>query len=516
MRLQPTLFRRSNAAAPAGRIRDPEKGEAGAEAEKWVAELLGGGPDVNPELTGQAKFAVYDEMRKTDPTIKSVLWIPTLTIRAAKWGLNPRDERDPVDRLIADFVATNLGLEEEVGWLDLSWPKLAEQGLQMLLWGAMLEEFVWGDVRTWRDDDGDEHLVRPLARLAPRLPATIQKFERNTDGSIHKVTQSIAGTSPMLGEKLSYMVFENEAGRWDGVSLIRPAWGAWKIKKAMLISAGIGWDRFAMGIPVVWHPDDPASEEIAKKIGRNIRSHERAYAHFPVPSGFSKAEAEWGIELLNAAQTLADPSPLIRLLSEQEAEAGLQHFMRQGLGQTGARATAETQADPFYLACEAIAEDYRRERQRQVIAKIVEVNFGRQAAEERCPILTVSRIISRDITAIAQAMSYLSTAGFTFTDRGAVDDVRELLGVPRLPDPELADAGIDPAKLREILAGLGLDSQTLATIVNALPADIGVGRNTVPPGNGAPPGNGKPVPVVPHVRSAPVPVEGGPLPIGGA
>ncbi|HLE99650.1 MAG TPA: hypothetical protein VI540_07100 [Gaiellaceae bacterium] len=489
MRLQPTLFRRSNAQLPQGPIREPERGEAGAEAETWVAEILGGGPDVNPELTGSAKFAVYDEMRKTDPTVKSILWIPTLTIRGANWGLNPRDEREPLDKLIRDFVAANLGLEEEDGWLDLSWPKLCEQALQLLVWGAMLEELLWGDVRTWRDADGDEHLVRPLARLAPRLPATVQKFERNPDGSIKRVTQSLSGTSPIPGDKLTYMVGESEAGRWDGVSLLRPAWGAWTIKKALLISAGIGWDRFAMGIPVLYHPDNPADEEKAKKIGRNVRSHERAYVHFPVPAGFSRDEAEWGLEILNAATTLADPSPLIRLLSEQIAEAGLQHFMRQGLGQTGARATAEAQANPFYMACEAIAQDLRRDRMRQVVHKLVEVNFGREAAEDRCPILSVSRIVPRDLEAISRALSYLSAAGFTFTDRGALDDIRELLAFPRLPGGDLAEAGIDPARLREILNGLGLGSETFARIVQALPEDMGIARNRLP-------------------------AEGGPLPIG--
>lgn len=480
MRFSPTLFRRSYASAPQGPIDDPPAGEAGSEADSWLADVYGGGPDVNPELSGSAKFAVYDEMRLTDPTIKALLWIPTLSIRGAAWSLQPKDENEGLDVLIRDFCATNLGIGNELGWMDLSWPKLTEQALGMMAYGSMLEELVWADVRTWRDADGDEHLVRPLAKLSPRLPGTIAKLERNTDGSVKQVTQALPNTEPIAGDKVTYMVFEQRPGHWDGVSMLRPAWGSWRIKKSLLISSGIGWDRFAMGLPVVYHPDNEDGETRAKSIGRNLRSHERAYVHFPVPAGASWTESEWHLEIENAAATLADPTPLLKLLSDQESEAGLQNFMRQGLGQTGARATAETQRDPFYDAVEAIANDLRRERMRQVIRRLVDVNFGPDAAEDRCPVLTVGRIIPRDLTTIAQALSYLSSAGFTFTDRGALDDIREgLLGFPALPD-DLAEQGITRERLTKILQGLGLDSETFAAIVNALPEDIGVARNRVP------------------------------------
>lgn len=86
MRLAPTLFRpsRSLATVATGPL-DAPKGEAGSEGYALLADLQGGGPDVNPELTGHAKQHVYDEMRKTDPTIKSLLWFFQLPIRSANW-----------------------------------------------------------------------------------------------------------------------------------------------------------------------------------------------------------------------------------------------------------------------------------------------------------------------------------------------------------------------------------------------------------------------------------------------
>lgn len=477
------LSGRSYADASIGDLTGPPRGEAGAEADDLLADLMGGGPDVNPELTGASKHRVYDEMRKTDPTVKSLLFMPKLAVRSALWGLNPADDTDDVSKVIRDMVAQNLGIENDLGWLDLSWPKSLEQSMTMLDFGPCLEELVWGDVREWYDGDGDPHLVRPLVKLALRPPGTIQRFTTGRNGGL-RVEQNIAGARPIDHRpdkgvhKLSHMVFEREGGHWDGVSMLRPAWGAWRLKKFLIVNTGIGWDRFMMGIPKLWHPDTPEGEAVAKTIGRSLRGHQRAYVRFPVPAGGTKDDSEWDLDLLSAAGSLADPTSLLRWCSEQIAEAGLQHFMRQGLGQTGARATAETQANPFYDFCQALAEDIRTERMRQLIRPLVEINFGRQAAEERCPILTVSRIQPRNLEIMAKVIALLSPLGFRFTDREAQDDLRELLGFGRLPE-ELDDAGVDRARLEEILASVGLTPEQLAAAVSQLPADVGVARNRV-------------------------------------
>ena len=493
--LTPTLFRPSSrgyGSVPAVDFAPP-RGEAGAEGDHWLNDLFGGGPDVNPELTGAGKWPVYDEMAKTDPSIKSVLLFYGLPVRSAAWGLNPaeygRPSTDPTATLIRDMVAWNVGLEGQLGELDLSWDELNQQALKQLQNGHVFEELVWDfdkgkPLRVWRDADGDEHPVVPLAKLAVRPPSTIEKVERAKNGRIDKVLQNVPGTEPIPGSKISYMVLEREGARWDGVSILRPAWGAWRLKKALMISAGIGWDRFAMGLPVVWHPDTPDGEAKARAIGRNARSHERGYVHFPVPQGGTKADSEWLLEILNAAQTLADPTPLLKWCSEQESEAGLQQFTKLGMTDTGSRAVGDVQVEPFYLAVQVLASSIARERTRQVIREIVLQNFGRQASERYCPTLTVSKVQARNIDTISRAMALLSPLGFVFTDAQAQEDIRELLGFGQLPN-DLEAHGIDRGQLTAALDSLGLDPQTLAEIVNALPPDVGVARNRVPT-DGAP------------------------------
>jgi hypothetical protein len=483
----PTLFRgRDYAALPAGDTSSAPRGEAGSDGESWFTDVWGGGPDINPELTGSAKFDVYDEMYKTDASIKSLVWFLMLPVRGANWGLNPRDNEDPVDIAIRDMVAENLGIGEgNDGWLDLSWDECNQQSLvSMMKFGPCLEELVWDDVREWVDADGDTHLVRPLASLAFRHPRTIRAVKRDK-GRLVSVEQDLPNTRPIPRDKLSYMVFERDGSRWDGVSLLRPAWLPWRTKKALTIASGIGWDRFASGLPIIWHPDDPESETLAREIGRSIRQHERGYVHFPVPKdGSSKNDSLWDLELKNGAATLADPVPILKWLTEQIAEAGMQQFTKLGMTDTGSRAVADVQVDPFYLAVQSLAHYLRRERARQVIRKIVEINFGREAAEKRSPILTVSKIQARNVQVIANAISVLDAAGFAFTDRDVQNDVREMLGFPLLPEADLAAAGIDRQVLLDVLNQQGLTPEQFSGIVNALPADVGIARNRVNPREG--------------------------------
>jgi len=488
MRARLTLLDSSRNYAAAGSFGDPNgptSGEAGVDGESWYTHIRGGGPDVNPELTGSQKFDVYSEMAKTDTSIKALQMFWTLPVKAAVWGINPSDEADPVARMIRDACNVQFGIEQlDDSWTDYSWKELVGQALkQILTMGPCIEELVWGDVRTWVDADGDPHLLRPLDRVALRPARTISDVHMDK-GRVTRVEQAFSpGANPIPGDKVSYMVFEREDNRWDGVSPLRCCWGAWTLKKALMIAAGIGWDRFAFGVPVVWHPKNPDAEEKAKEIGRDVRTHERAYVTLPTdgpPLHPKQHDSEWDLDLLNGSATLADPTPLLREYTTMIYEAGMMQFARQGFGDTGARATAETQIDPYYLAVAELADYVRRERARQVIRRFVEVNFGQENADKRMPTLTVSKVKARSLLVTAQAISLLDAAGFTLNDRGVQDDVREELGFAQLPDVA-EKSGITPEALDAALRGAGVDAATLAAVVNGLPADVGVSRNTVTP-----------------------------------
>lgn len=426
---------RDMAALPVSTERQPAASVYGADGDSWYLDVLAGGPDVNPLLTGRAKYETYNEMRLSDPTVRSSLWMFKLPIRQASWKVEPASE-DPVDVTVAECIAWQFGLgdDENAGRLNLTWDESLQQALLFLDWGAMFEEIVWGDVETWVDADGDPHLIRPIAQLAPRFPSTVIQVRRDhVSGEILEVVQDLPGTLPIPGEDVLHYALDREGRNWWGVSLLRPMYGPWKLKKALEITGAIGWDRFAIGTPIVRYPKgggDTARQQ-AEQIGRNYRSHERGYVVLEGAAAAGNVPADWDVELKNGSGTLADPSVLIRLYDEQIATAGLQMFTRLGMTGQGSRAVGEVLSDPFYMGVQAVAKHVVAVRMKRAVRRFVDVNFGRDVS---LPRLSVSKIQSKNVPVMARAIADLSAAGLTFTDPDTQNDIRDQLDLDHLPD----------------------------------------------------------------------------------
>lgn len=419
--------RRRLAAAPS-----PPGGELGVDSDHWLNRWAGGGPDPNVILTGSQKFGVYDEMALSDATCKALLWMMKLPMQGAVWDAEPASE-DPVDVLIANAVRWNFGLNDEDGQLDVTWRATLDQKLLKLRYGCMWEEIVWGDPVTWTDKEtGASRLIRPIVRLAPRLPKTVidVKYE---NGKVAEITQNLTLAKPIPAEKLAYYVLDAQPGRWDGTSMLRAAWGPWEMKKQLMISAGIAWDRWASGFPVIRYPLSGGQAEIdkAEEMGRSIRNHERAYLAFAGPEPTDLSPDGWGIKIEGGPAHLPDPVPLLKEYSYMILQAGLMTFMALGNTPSASRAVGQVQDEPFYLVVEAVAMDLGLEIQRQVWRRFVDVNFGTEYATPNCK---ASKIMSEDTAQLSSTMAALKLAGFDFSDKQTQDVVRERMHLPDLPD----------------------------------------------------------------------------------
>lgn len=423
--------------------------------DSWYIDLMAGGPDVNPLLTGRAKYQVYNEMRLSDPTVRSCLWMFKLPIRAASWKVTPASE-DPVDKLVAEAVAWQFGLEDDIddGRLDFTWDQSLAQALLYLDFGAMFEEIIWADeMETWYDSDGDPHPVRPISRLAPRFPSSVIRVAHDwKSGSLDWIVQDLPGARPIPGSKLLHYALDREGHNWWGTSLLRPMYGPWRLKKALMIAAGIGWDRHAVGTPVVRFPlgGGNVARQQAEAIARNYRVHERGYVVLEGPAPTAQGGGNlWDIQILNGAGTLADPVTLMKEYDVQIATAGLQMFARLGTTATGSRAVGEVLSDPFYLAVQSIAKSLAAVRTRHAVRQFVTMNFG---AEIDTPKFEVSKIQAKNVTVLARAIADLSAAGLHFTDVSTQNDIRDQLDLDHLPDELVAvleglppEVGIDIA-----------------------------------------------------------------------
>lgn len=414
--------------------------------------MYAGGYDQNPILSGRNRFWLFNEMRRTDPMIKSLLWMFNLPIRAATWAFEPHSE-DGEDQLIADACSWQFGTGKEEGRLDLSWSQSTDQALLELAYGSMFEELIWGDVEWWTGADKTSRPIKPLNRLAPRVPQSIVEIMDDPDtGLIVKIVQDLSGARPIPGEKLAWYVIEKEGRNWFGQSLIRPAYGPWKLKKALMISSGIAWDRFGAGVPKIRYPEGGGvvAEQKAERMGQNIRVHERAWVALegpPPPAG------GWDVDIMNMGN-MADPVNLLRHYDGMIAQAGLQMFARLGTTETGSRAVGDVLGEPFYMAAEAIAGDIAMARQKLAVRRFVDVNFG---TDRPTPKLNVSKIQSKNIDKLSAAVANLAGAGLSFSDVDTQNNIRDAMELPQLPDD-------------------------LAAVIDELPDDVGLEQHTGPNG----------------------------------
>jgi hypothetical protein len=430
------------------------------------ADVWEGGDDVSPDLHGRQKFQIYREMRQTDPAIRSLDWMFRLPIRAAEWTVVPAED-DPdgesISRARADFASWQFGLERHVGSgrLDLSWDDYLTQDLFYLSYGSMGGEIVWASERgkvkieTWRDADGDEHQVIPIARIAPRFPATVaQILTDDQTGAITRIRQDVLGQPGdgwIPGEKVTWLCNEREGSNYWGLSLYRSAVGAWKLKQNTMVSGAIALDRWASPTPLVRHPPGATAERKAEEIGRGIRTHERSWITMEGPK---PPDGNWDVDIVDTTGTLPDPVAFLRHLDGQIAMSGLQQFSQLGTSERGSRAVGDSLSDPFYQALTAIAGQISEMRMRMVVRRLWDLNFGEHVP---IPTITASKIQGKNIAVLARALADLTSAGLSFADQDTQNDVRDILDLRHLPEAAAravqqlpGDVGLQPAPGRVI------------------------------------------------------------------
>jgi hypothetical protein len=421
---------------------DPPSGEAGRDGVA-ASELELGGPDVNPLLSGTAKWPVYDEMRSSDAQVRATLWKMKLPIVGAQWSVEPASD-SPEDVEIAEALEAQFGLGRyDSGWLNVSWRDSLQQAMLYLDYGCMFEEIVWGDVIDWTSrEGGTTRKIRPIRKLGPRKPATIADIQADAEGNLASLLQDLDGASKIPGEKIVWYVNEREDGHWWGVSLLRAMWPGWMLKKSLLQTSGIAYERYSAGVPVVRYPESggPAVKAKADAIGYNYRTHQRGWISLP---GQPPPNGDWDVQIVGGASTIADPISLLNYYNQEIAAAALQEFSKLGTTETGSRAVGEVLADPFYLAVQAHAAYVSEQRQKMVVRPWVDVNFG---AEYDTPNLLVPKIDADNTAAVIEAIERLNGAGWQWNDREIQDLMRQRLGLPEMPeDAPLEAEGADLA-----------------------------------------------------------------------
>lgn len=382
--------------------------------------------DPTPELRWPLSINVYDRMCDQDAQVTSVLRAVMYPVRRTNWWLKQGDSRPEVARQVAEDLGLDVYGEPSRSARRVrdrfSWSEHLSHALLMLQYGHSVFEQVYRP-------DGDRLRLR---KLGWRPPQTLIKFEVAPDGGLKWVEQpSIAGGDPVRipVDRLVVYSHERRGARWQGRSLLRPAYKNWLLKDRLLRVQTQTIDRNGMGVPVYYGAD--GEEDLSKglSLAKSFRSGESAGAAVPYSAM---------LKLQGVEGRTPDAEPAIRYHDEQIARAVLAHFLNLGT-QTGSWALASVQADTFVQSLQMVAQYIADVATQHIVEDLVDANWG---PDEPAPSVIFEEIGTRQ-AATAQALKLLTDAGLLHPDEPTEQALRQAHGLPA-PDPDTRPVSDEP------------------------------------------------------------------------
>jgi len=391
-------------------------GEIGYSGTKSISGIIT--EDYNPKLSGVSAMATYDEMRKSDGTIRAGVLAMQLPIRKARWYVQAASE-DQADIDIARFVEENL-----MEGMSMPWDDFLRQGLLSLAFGVMIFEKVF-DIR---NVDGQDRIV--WKKFAPRLPKSIYSWElQNGEAGVQQYGQS-GEIFQIPMEKLLVFVNEKEGDNWWGTSTLRAAYKHWYFKNTFYQIDAIKAERQGLGVPygvVPPNTSDADRDKLAQTLKR-LRAHEEGYVIY-------EQEQEIGFMDMKGKST-HDIMPSVGHHNHQILMSMLAQFLNLGNTESGSRSLSEDHQDLFLASLEAVANGFKDVINKYAIKQLVDFNFD----VKEYPTLEFAGITRTDAKGLADAYKVLTESGGVKAQATDEDYFRELLNLPEVeedrPEPE--------------------------------------------------------------------------------
>lgn len=421
------------------------------------------GEEYNPDLSGHNGLRTFDEMRRSDASVRASLDIITLPIMGADWDIEAASD-DPQDQLVAEFVKHNL-------FELLPWRDFLREALLMLPFGFSVFEKVY-KLQEWQGDADGKGAGQYwcVSKLASRKQDSVFGWELKDGSAGIRQIPNTGGEYEIPANKLVIFTHNREGANFEGISLLRPAYKHWFIKAQLEKIMAIAAERQGVGVPYLIAPAN-ASEEDKKKARialKNLRSNEQAYIEIPFGWEIGFMEMKGGANY--------DPMPQIQHHDRQILKNVLGQFMEMGShsGSGGTQSASGDQSRLLTQAVEAVASIIRDGLNNNMIKQLVDANFN----VKMYPKIVHARLSNQNVTELASALQSLSS--FITSDAELEESLRETLHLPALPDDIKKDYANRP--------GFGTNAPAPAVMPGANPL-----HNEVPGKGGKPTGS---VPVV--------------------
>lgn len=383
------------------------------------------GEEYSTDLIGRNASKVYDQMRRSDATVRASLQAMYLPIMQAQWVFEPAS-KDAIDVEIADFC-------NKVFFEIIDWHSFLSEALTMLPFGFSLFEMVFGMQKV----DGKDRQV--ITKLAFRKQKTIYRWTSDKYGD--GITQLIANgdTKEIPWQKLVIFTNQREGENYEGISVLRSAYQHWFIKSALYQIDSVAHERHALGVLDITEPAqaDDVDRQTLIRAARNLRANEQSYINHKVG---------WIIQWMDMkAATLRDMMPSISHHDRQISKNVLAQFMELGGssgGSSGSRAVSKDQTAFFSLAEKATAQMIADTLMQTAVKTIVDLNY----TANDYPKLKATGLDDEDLAAFAQAFQQIASEGGVTMDISVENRNRQILGLPAIEEKDYKALSVDKPK----------------------------------------------------------------------
>jgi hypothetical protein len=382
------------------------------------------------DLVGRPAADIYDKMRRNDGDVKMVMLAIKGLLMKATCEVEPAS-KDAKHVKQAEHVEHMLFHDHEKDWAETK-----EEALSFTEFGFFLFEYTHKVVHSHPKFG----TYVGLKKLGWRSPRTIERWNLNPDGSLKSVTQYAFGdlsrTIDIPAENLLHGAIGKEGDNYEGVSLLRAAYGAWWRKQLYLKLMAIGAEKNAVPTPVLKVPSGATVDDraTAKEALELYSSNESNYLMLPSGWDFDKLPSSFDPEKMKVC---------LDYEGTQIARAVLMQFLMLGTGSSSGSWALSTDLSDFALsALEYLADRFASPFNKKLIPELVRLNYGPQDAY---PKLKFSGISDKAGKELSELLKNYVDSGVVEPDDELEEHVRKRNGFPKKGTPR--DKAADPAEV---------------------------------------------------------------------
>jgi phage gp29-like protein len=374
--------------------------------------------EYNRKLTGLNGIRQFEIMRRSDSTVRSALQVVKLPLLSTTWSILPVKQDDgtilPEDQERADFI------KRELFHRNVDFFKFLKAGLTCFDFGHSVFEIV-AEVTEF---NGKTRIG--LKKLASRKQSTIFKWE--TVDQQPGITQIVGSKNMSIPrQKLVIFTHDQEGENYEGISLLRYIYKDWDMKDKLTLVNAMALEKLGVGVPVISARDnmDPSKddEEDAIDALRNMRANQAAYLKVP---------KTMQVEMLDLkGNETKDILPTLAYHDRRIMQAILAGFLELGgSAGSGSQSLSKDLSSIFFKSEEAAANQVISTITDDLIKPLCDINFSDNSGGY--PQLAFGSIADDDITAMADALSKLMTAGAITADAEIENNVRKRVRLPEM------------------------------------------------------------------------------------